>query len=349
MHHPFRLTGYSEPVRVAVIIPARNAAWSLAGCLEALKAEGVPGPGGELIVVDDCSSDDTAKIAAASGARVLKGVGRGPAAARNLGARSASAEILVFLDADTAPEPGWLTALLEPFKDSSIVAVKGRYVTHQSGVVARFSQLEFEEKYARLERASRVDFVDTGTAAYLRDVFMNAGGFDESFPAQSAEDVELSFRLAEQGARFAFAPTSRVRHMHADSLPAYLYKKARYGFFRVTVYRRHPTKLKGDSYTPPWMGIQIVLAGLLPLAVLGMLVGLPKRVGTGLALAFAVSSLPLLRRARLCDRGLLGWILPLSYLRAFTQGVGLGLGFSVVLLRRRAKTTSLAAHPDGGR
>ena len=129
---------------MAVVVPARNAAGSLADCLEALRTQQVPGERGELIVVDDCSTDDTAKIAAARGAQVLMADGRGPAAARNLGARAARDEILIFLDADTAPEPGWLDAMLEPFKDATIVAVKGRYVTQQHGVVARFSQLAFE-------------------------------------------------------------------------------------------------------------------------------------------------------------------------------------------------------------
>lgn len=320
-------------VRLAVVIPARNAAASLRECLTAVLAQGIPGDGRELIVVDDASDDDTAKVASAAGAKVLRGEGRGPAAARNLGARHASeADVLVFLDADTAPEQGWLGELLKPFdSDPAIVAVKGRYVTHQRGLVARFAQLEFEEKYARLERASRVDFVDTGTAAYRRDVFVGAGGFDESFPAQSAEDVELAFRLAEQGAQFAFSPRARVRHVHADTLLAYLYKKARYGFFRVTVYRRHPTKLTGDSYTPPWMGVQICLAGLLPLAVL-----LPRKwLAANIAGAFAALCWPLLQRAWLVDRGLLPWVVPISYARAFAQGAGLGLGLLMVLARRR--------------
>jgi GT2 family glycosyltransferase len=321
--------------RIAAIVPARDAAACLDHCLEALRAEGVPGDDRQLIVVDDASEDDTAKIAAAAGAIVLNGRGRGPAAARNLGARQATADVLVFLDADTAPEPGWLAALLEPLEDPEVVAVKGRYVTRQTGLVPRFSQLEFEEKYARLERAERVDFVDTGTAAYRRDVFLNVNGFDESFPAQSAEDVELAFRLAEQGARFAFSPNARVCHLHAESLLAYLYKKARYGFFRVTVYRRHPRKLKGDSYTPPWMGIQIVLAGALPLVVVGRLVGLPRGLTRIMSLALAGTCLPLLRRAWLTDRGLLPLVVPLSYLRAFAQGLGLGLGLATIVLTRR--------------
>lgn len=242
--------------------------------------------------------------------------------------------MLVFLDADTAPEPGWLKALLEPFTDERIVAVKGRYVTRQRGVVPRFSQLEFEEKYARLERAVRIDFVDTGTAAFRRQVFMNVGGFDESFPAQSAEDVELAFRLAEQGAEFAFANQARVSHTHAESLTIYLRKKARYGYFRASIYQRHPTKLKGDSYTPPWMGIQIILAGSLPIALLGALNRLlPRGIAATLGCALIATCVPLMRRAVSTDPALLPWVVPLSCLRAFAQGLGLAYG----LLRRPAR------------
>jgi GT2 family glycosyltransferase len=252
----------------------------------------------------------------------------------------------VFLDSDTAPEPGWLDALLRPLAEPSIVAVKGRYVTHQRSLAARFSQLEFEEKYARLERATRVDFVDTGTAAYRRDVFLEAGGFDENFPAQSAEDVELAFRLADRGARFAFSPNARVRHVHADSLAAYLYKKARYGYFRVTVYRRHPTKLKGDSYTPPWMGIQIVLAALVPGLLAAQLAGAPRRLLGVALLAFGASSVALLRRAAVTDQGLLPWVVPLSYLRAFAQGLGLAFGLGRVVGEKFRRASNVYSQPN---
>jgi hypothetical protein len=157
-------------------------------------------------------------------------------------------------------------------------------------------------------------------------VFDSVGGFDESFPAQSAEDVELAFRLAAQGARFEFSPSARVLHVHASSLIEFLRKKARYGFFRVTVYRRHPGKLTGDSYTPPWMGIQIVLAGLLPCAILASMKGASAwPAGVGLA-AFGLSCWPLLRRAWATDRALLAWVVSLSYSRAFAQGLGLAAG-----------------------
>lgn len=343
--------------RLAVIIPARNAQATLDSCLTALERQGVPGASAQLIVVNDGSTDQTGTIARGHRAVVLDAGGRGPAAARNLGARHAEAEILVFLDADTVPEPGWLDAMLQPFVEGDVVAVKGRYVSQQRGLVPRFAQLEFEEKYARLRRAVAVDFVDTGAAAYRRDVLLEAGGFDESFPAQSAEDVELAFRLAARGARFAFNDRARVQHRHTERLIPFLYKKARYGFFRAAVYRRYPRKLGGDSYTPPWMALQIVAAGGGLLALLATARWRPAwALLAGCAAAFLATCWPLLRRAYLDERALLPWVAPMAYLRAIAQGVGLAAGAAVIVARLlrlpenrsplpRAKRSSRTAPP----
>ena len=326
-------------MRVSVVVPARDAAATLGACLEGLAAEGVPGPAAELLVVDDASRDATRLVASRPGVRLLSGPGRGPAAARNLGARAATGEVLVFLDADTAPLPGWLREVLAPLADPAVVAVKGRYHSDQRALVARFGQLEFEEKYARLARAARVDFLDAGTVAFRRAAFLDAGGFDEGFPAQSAEDVDLAFRLAAGGARFAFNPRAGVLHRHEGRLAAYLYKKARYGFYRVRVYRRHPDKALGDAYTPPVMGLQIGLAGLAwALALLALARRrAPRRVLGGLAgvlAAFAVSTLPLVRRARADQPDLALLVPPLVLARATAQGVGILAGLLALLLSR---------------
>jgi GT2 family glycosyltransferase len=310
-------------VAISVIVPARDARATLGACLDALRREGIPSVDVELLVIDDASMDGMACSAPRWGAQVILGNGRGPAAARNLGAHAARGAILVFLDADTAPRPGWLAALLAPFDDAAVVAVKGRYHTRQRSLVARFSQLEFEEKYARLERASRVDFVDTGTAAFRRSAFLEAGGFDERLTC--AEDVELAYRLASRGARFAFAPRAGVMHRHARRLDQYLLKKARFGFFRLRVYRRFPAKALGDSYTPPLMGVQIALAGLATL--LGLLrVARAPGAGPGLGIVlgtFACTAAPLSRRALAQDGLLLAVLAPwLTFARSYAQGVG---------------------------
>jgi len=322
---------------ISVVIPARDAATTLGRCLDALAIEGVPGPAAELIVVDDGSSDATRCIAARPGTCVLAGSGQGPAAARNLGARSASGEVLIFLDADTAPLPGWLAELLAPLCDAGVVGVKGAYETRQPGLLPRFVQLEFEHKYARLAKADRVDFIDTGTAAFRREAFLAAGGFDERFPAHSAEDVELGFRMAEQGARFVFNPRARVLHQHPEHLVGYLVTKLRYGLFRARVYQRHPRKAFGDSYTPPSMALQIGLAGASVLLAVLSSAGLrqTRPLLAGALLGFGATTLPLARRAAGSDPGLAPFVPCLVFARSLAQGTGIAAGLLALAVRRR--------------
>lgn len=332
----------SVSVSVSVIVPARDAGATLGACLDGLANESVPGDGAELLVVDDGSVDDTREVAARSGVRVLSGRGRGPAAARNVGAHAAQGDILVFLDADTVPRPGWLREMRSPFGERDVVAVKGRYYSCQESAIARFAQLEFEEKYDRLARARRVDFVDSGTAAYRRRAFLDAGGFDEEFPAQSAEDVELAFRLAAQGARFTFNPQAGVWHRHAEHLLEYLVKKARYGYFRVRVYRRYPQKALGDSYTPPRMGLQIALAGCSGALALLALARVPlagRALGATMAV-FGCTTLPLTRRAWRRQAGLAGVVPALVYARAWAQGLGILVGLLALGAERLSSRTA---------
>ncbi|MDW8400052.1 MAG: glycosyltransferase family A protein, partial [Acetobacteraceae bacterium] len=91
--------------RVAVLIPARDAAATLAETLDSLAAQ--TRPPDEVIVVDDGSRDGTAALARRHplAPRVLAGPGRGPAAATNLGVRAASAGWIAALDADDLAPP----------------------------------------------------------------------------------------------------------------------------------------------------------------------------------------------------------------------------------------------------
>lgn len=314
--------------RVSVVIPARNAAAELGECLAAVASQGVAD---EVLVVDDGSTDDTAAVAATHGARVLAATGRGPAAARNLGARAACGEIVVFLDADCVPLAGCLRALVAPFADPGVAGVRGAYASTQRALVARFVQLEMEEKQARLARSRQVALVDTACAAYRRTVFLDEGGFDERFPATSAEDAELSFRLVARGARLVYAPGARVRHTHPERLDVYAWRKLRFGFYRARLYRRHPARLREDGYTPRVMPLQIALAGLL-CASLAAAAWLPASLPAagGLALAFLASSLPMARRAWAQDRRLALLVPCLLLARSLAQGVGLAAGLAAI-------------------
>lgn len=320
---------------VTVIIPALNAAETLEPCLEALAAQGVPGPEAALLVIDDGSCDDTAGIAARAGASVLLGPATGPSAARNTGMRAASTEVLVFLDADTVPAPDWLRQMTHALSDPLVVAVKGCYRTRQRSSLARFTQLEFEWKYERLARARRVDYVDTGTAAFRREALLRAGGFDEAL--RTSEDVELAYRLASGGGRIVFNPDAVVLHRHTEALGPYFIKKLRGAFTRTLVYRRHPDKAMGDAYTPPLMGAQIVLSGATTAAAVAQLGGLPATFWAGALGAFFATTLPVIRQAVRRDPAIVPLVPALLFVRAVAQGLGMSAALAQLAATRLAR------------
>lgn len=249
----------------SVIVPAYNAAATIGDTLWALRHQTIPSRAIEIIVVDDGSADATAAVAGALGARVLSQPNAGPAAARNAGARAAHGALLLFTDADCVPAHDWIVQLTAPLADPDIVGAKGVYTTTQQAPVARLVQLEYEEKYARLATQRDIDFIDTYSAVYRREVFLAAGGFDETFRAAGVEDQELSFRLVQAGYRLRFAPAARVAHRHVETLAAYARRKFRYGYWKAFLLRRHPRRIAGDSHTPPTQLVQMAwLLGLIP-------------------------------------------------------------------------------------
>lgn len=293
---------------LSVVVPAYNAADTIGECIAALRQQAGVGPY-EVIVVDDGSTDDTAALARAAGARVITTARGRPAAARNAGAGAAQGDLVCFTDADCVPWPDWLGEVSAPFDDPAVVATKGTYVTHQTALVARFVQLEYEEKYDRLRAQTAIDFVDTYSCAYRRAVLLANGGFDERF--DYLEDQELSFRLADRGLRMVFAERAVVAHRHSDTLARYLRKKATIGYWKAQVVRRFPGRVVRDSHTPQIMKPQMALATLLPALLAAGLVALAAGwpVAAGLlggagllALVFLATTLPFMARAWRRDR-----------------------------------------------
>ncbi|MBI4498305.1 MAG: glycosyltransferase [Chloroflexi bacterium] len=335
-------------MRASVIIPVYNGADAITVCLAAVRCQTLPQDAYEIIVVDDGSTDGTGEQAAALGATVLRQPNRGPAAARNLGAQHATGEVLVFTDADCAPTPDWLDRLLAPFTDPTVAGAKGTYRTRQGGLVARLVQTEYEEKYARMARFSTIDFIDTYSAAYRREVFLSNGGFDPAFPVPSAEDQEFSFRLAERGYRMVFAPRAVVYHRHVDSWAAYARRKARYGYWQVLNRWRHPRSVLRDSHTPQSQKAQLAMAGLVALGALALPLapGLwPLPVLSGMT--FALSGVPFARRALAQDPVLGAAAYPLLALRALSLLAGIAAGALTIPLRRppQPRASVKASHP----
>ncbi|MCI5159223.1 MAG: glycosyltransferase, partial [Candidatus Electrothrix sp. AUS1_2] len=185
---------------------------------------------------------------------------QGPATARNVGVSLAKGDLIFFTDADCVPDPDWLEEMSAPFERPEIAAVKGAYHTEQKDIIARFAQVEFEERFALLKQQESIDMVDTYSAGFRREIFLGLGGFDTRFPKADNEDTEFSYRMAEHGHTMVFTHRALVRHLnHPDSVLRYLRLKFSRGYWRLMVYRLHPERAIKDSYTPQTLKLQILV------------------------------------------------------------------------------------------
>lgn len=194
--------------RASVVVAVYNSRPTLPALLAALERQTLPAGEFEVLLCDDGSTDGSAAWLAElldplkrPELRVLVAAHRGPAAARNLGARHARGEVIAFTDSDCAPDPDWLEKILAAFRgDSSLVAVEG--VTYSSPPAAspfdHFMDLPGGGSWA------------TCNVAYRRSAFERLGGFDERFP-YGHEDTELAIRARALGP-MRFEPAVRVNH-----------------------------------------------------------------------------------------------------------------------------------------
>lgn len=177
---------------LSIVVPAYDEErWlgrTLAALHEAARGTGQPY---EIVVADDASSDGTARVARAAGARVVPVAHRQIAATRNAGARAARGDFLLFVDADTVVTPA---------------AVAGAVAALGAGAVGGGAGLTFDQPvpwYGRaltpaLVRLFRLAGLATGCFLFCtRQAFEAAGGFDSRLYA--GEEIALSLALRRQG------------------------------------------------------------------------------------------------------------------------------------------------------
>ncbi len=322
-------------MNVSIVIPALNASATLRACLEACCSQELPtNIQLEVILVDDGSTDGTQEVAQAANVRLIQHESpRGAAAARNSGLAEAVGEIILFTDADCVPQPNWVVEMLRPFQNPTVQGCKGIYATNQPEQVARFVQVEYEDKYDLLRAQPVIDFIDTYSAGYRAEVLRRAGGFDEAI--RYVEDQELSFRLAAAGHKMVFQETAVVFHQHSNSLARYFRKKMMIGYWKAQIMHRYPERVIKDSHTPQVLKLQMMLVALsLGTLLAGFLLPAALLATPILIALFLLSTLPFLQKVWRKDHGVFAAAPWLLFCRALALGIGYAWGLARPLPQR---------------
>lgn len=190
------------PAEVTAVVPVRNAAALLPGCLESLHRNGV----GRVVVVDGLSTDGSREIATGHGATVLSDQGRGLPWARQLGVEAAETRWVVLVDADVVFPDGTLAALLEEL-------VAGGYAALQAGLHSVAGPGYWGQALVQHHLTGRSRWWFGLMATVLERDVLRRHAFDEAFV--SGEDIEMRWRLAAEGLRTGVSRTVLVQHRFA--------------------------------------------------------------------------------------------------------------------------------------
>jgi mycofactocin glycosyltransferase len=199
------------------------------------------------VIVADNRRDGGSAPGDRAGVRLVGAAGlRSPHFARNQGARAAAGEWLIFLDADTTPEPDLLEAYLSepPEADVGLLAGGIEDVAERETASARYVRARAKMDQRTTLAHARAPYAQTANCAVRRTAFEAVDGF--SNPIRAGEDADLCWRLQAAGWRLETRPAARVAHRPRESLPALLAQMARHGSGAAWLDRRYP-----GAFPPP--------------------------------------------------------------------------------------------------
>ena len=212
--------------RASVIIPVFNKVEYTLQCIRSLMAE-VDFNEHEIIVVNNASEDETARVLAHLGSfvRTINNAhNSGFVQACNQGANAARGRYLVFLNNDTVVQPGWLNHLLETIEDDDSIGAVGSMLVYPDGRLQEAGggvwidgtafnyghRQDPEDRKFNFRR--EVDYCSASSLLVRKDLFHRLGGFDARYAPAYYEDTDLCFGIRSLGFKVVYQPMSRVIH-----------------------------------------------------------------------------------------------------------------------------------------
>lgn len=255
--------------RCSVIVPVRDAGSALLSLLESVAPTADEQCRIEVVLSDDGSADDAVRRCADEEwpfeLRVVEHAdSSGAGAARNRGVRAASADILVFIDADDVAAPGFVDAITAPLRDGSaqLVAAARDYETLNTDLDAAASALRGSAcEPTEMEPGSGILVSGGSGMAISRELFEALEGFDERL--RRREDHDLWIRAQAAGHSIAFAKDAEVYVRRRSTRRAQLDQARADGEWAAVFFALHPELVGAQRRWASTVGARWILPRLL--------------------------------------------------------------------------------------
>ncbi|WP_420453615.1 glycosyltransferase family 2 protein [Ilumatobacter sp.] len=279
------IVGGRAPRSIAVVMPAHRPGPDLAASVAAIGRLD-PAPDEFVVVVD---GGDEGVVEQVDGVATTVAVARaGPAAARNVGVRSTTSEVVLFVDSDVVVRPDIVAAVRDALDrtdadDLRPDAVVGSYDDRPAAgtTVSRFRNLLHHWTHQRAGGPAHTFWGACG--AVRREAFDAVGGFDEAYRDATIEDIELGERLVRAGYRIEVVPSIQVTHLKRWTLANMVrtdVTKRGVPWTRLMLGQR---SMSDDLNTTVAARVTVALTGVLAVAAAGSLVPAARRVAAPVA------------------------------------------------------------------
>jgi GT2 family glycosyltransferase len=237
--------------RISVVVCTHNGSRTLRGCLEDIAA--LEYPDYELLVVDDGSTDGSAAIAEEYGARVVRTENRGLASARNTGLEAATGELVAYLDDDARPDPHWLRYIASAFANGPYAGVGGPNLAPPGdGDVPDCIANAPGGPIHVLLSDREAEHIPGCNMAFRKACLEAIGGFDAQFRI-AGDDVDVCWRLQEQGFTLGFSAAAVVWHHRRASVSGFWRQQREYGRAEALLERKWPERYNTVGHVS-WAG-----------------------------------------------------------------------------------------------
>jgi succinoglycan biosynthesis protein ExoA len=246
-----KVTSY-EPVFISIVIPVLNEGKHICSVLESLLNQEYASDKFEILIVDGGSTDETVSVAtgygkAHSNVRVLENARRLSSSGRNIGARAARGDVVLFIDGHCEiPDEFLLRNLSDLFKRTSSDVIcrpqpleASKISSVQKAIaIARASWLG-HNPHSLIFSSTREGFVnpESSGAAYMRHVFEQIGYYDERFDA--CEDVDFNLRARMAGLRGFTSSSVAINYYPRENIASLFRQMSRYGAGRARLFAKH--------------------------------------------------------------------------------------------------------------